>query len=353
MLGNYFYYEIVRKTVIGFGSLFNNIEVRHKADNTDQLLSRIKVPIAYGPIQKFLARIDQQPNLTDGRAIALTLPRLAFDIIGYQYDPSRKASPITSFCATDSDDSNKIKKVFLPVPYNISFRLSFATKLQDDALQILEQILPYFQPSYTMTINLMSSIGQKRDIPVTLNNIDFQDQYEGDFSTRRFIQYDLTFTAKTYFYTELPTDESGGLIKKVQIDYRTTTHVPAPREVRYIAEPLATKDYNDDATTTVAEEFTVKKTALKVVNAANIAEQSYIQVDEEVMYVKSKSGNTLTVNRGVYDSPIQPHYENAVVNLVNNADAALIELGDDFGFSESTTLFNDGRSYSASQGSDV
>lgn len=352
MLGNYFYHEIIRKTVIGFGTLFNNIEIRHIADDTNQTLSRIKVPIAYGPIQKFLARIEQQPNLTDNRAIALTLPRMSFAITTYKYDPSRKSSPITTFCASDTS-TKKIKKVFLPVPYDIGFTLSFATKLQDDSLQILEQILPFFQPSYTMTIDLISSIGEKRDIPITLNNIEFEDQYEGDFSTRRFIVYNLQFTVKSYFYNELPTDESGGLIKKVQIDYRSTTHIPAPREVRYVATPLATTDYNNDNTTTVAEEVNTKKTLVVVSNASNIPVNAYIQINEEVMRVKSKDANTLTVERGVYDSEIQTHYVGASVDLINSSDAALIDLGDDFGFSESTTFFQDGKNFSTSQGIDL
>ena len=108
MLGTYFYHEIIRKTVIAFGTLFNNIEIKHKADDTNQTLSVIKVPIAYGPIQKFLARVEQQPNFE--RTVAITLPRLAFEIISYRYDPSRKASPITKFCGVEN---NKIKKVFM------------------------------------------------------------------------------------------------------------------------------------------------------------------------------------------------------------------------------------------------
>ena len=100
---------------------------------TKKQASTIKVPIAYGPIQKFLARIEQQPNFD--KNIAITLPRLSFEIISYKYDPTRKLSPITKFCGIDG---NTIKKVFMPVPYNISFRLSFASKLQDDSLQILE-----------------------------------------------------------------------------------------------------------------------------------------------------------------------------------------------------------------------
>jgi len=182
MLGNRFYHEIIKKTVIAFGTLFNNIEIKHKADDTDQTLSIIKVPIAYGPIQKFLARVEQQPNFD--RTVAITLPRLAFEIISYRYDPSRKASPITKFCGVEN---NKIKKVFMPVPYDIGFRLSFASKLQDDALQILEQILPFFQPSFSVSVKLIaqpipvpSQTDPNISSPVSSGNLIYPANYEND-----------------------------------------------------------------------------------------------------------------------------------------------------------------------------
>ena len=146
----YFYHEIIRNTIIGFGSLFNDISIKH-ANNNDETVSVIKVPIAYGPIQKFLARIEQQPEFN--REVAITLPRLAFEITSYRYDSSRKASPITKFCAASDANGTKLKRMFMPVPYDIGFRLSFACKLNEDALQILEQILPIFQPQYSLTIN--------------------------------------------------------------------------------------------------------------------------------------------------------------------------------------------------------
>ena len=161
MLGTYFYHEVLRKTVIAFGTLFNDIQIRHKdANGVD--FSILKVPLAYGPIQKFLARIEQQPSLN--REIALTLPRLSFEMTGLQYDPSRKSSITQTFIATDNN--NRVKKVYMPVPYNVSFELNIMTKLNDDSLQVIEQILPYFQPAFNVTINLISSIGEKRTYPL-------------------------------------------------------------------------------------------------------------------------------------------------------------------------------------------
>ena len=167
MLGSYFYNETIRKTVIAFGTLFNNIRIK-KFGTDGKTISQLKVPIAYGPMQRFLARIEQQANFDDN--VAITLPRISFEITSYAYDPSRKSSPITKFTGKGSDKT-KHKKIFLPVPYEIGFRLSFATKLQDDALQIVEQILPHFQPSYNVTVNMLEGVEEKRDIPFTLANV--------------------------------------------------------------------------------------------------------------------------------------------------------------------------------------
>ena len=182
MLGNYFYHEIIRKTVIAFGTLFNDIHVRHQ-DGAGNDLGDIKVPIAYGPRQKFLARITQQAELN--KATQITLPRMSFEITNISYDSTRKVGITQTFKALDSEDGDKMKKVFMPVPYNLGFDLNILVKLQDDGLQILEQILPFFQPGFNISIDLVKSIGEKRDIPMVLNNIAQQDDYEGDFATRR------------------------------------------------------------------------------------------------------------------------------------------------------------------------
>ena len=346
MFGTYFYHEIIRKIVIAFGTMFNNIEVRHKADDNDDVLSSLKVPIAYGPIQKFLARIEQQPDFD--KNVAITLPRLSFEIISYDYDPSRKIAPITKFCAVEG---NTIKKMFMPIPYNIGFRLSFAAKLQDDVLQILEQILPVFAPCFTLTVNLIPEINEKRDIPFCLNDISFKDDYEGDFSTRRFIVYELTFTAKTYFYNELPTDEAGGLIKKVQVDY--SAGIRAPREVRYTVTPAATKDYNDDETTNITATLEKGKTLMKVASSASLQLRTFIQVNDEVMRIEGISNTDIIVARAQYGTTEAEHYSGDKVNIINTADDNLIQPMDDFGFNEDTEFFTDFKTYSPSQGIDV
>ena len=240
MLGTYFYHEIIRKTVISFGTLFNDIHVRHQ-DSTGKDISQIKVPISYGPKQKFLARIQQQPELN--KATQISLPRISFEMNNIQYDPSRKSGISQTFKASDS---GKLKKVFMPVPYNLGFELNILTKLQDDSLQILEQILPFFQPGFTLTIDLVKQIGERRDVPLVLQDISFTDDYEGDFDTRRALIYTLNFTAKTYMFGPIA-DSTDGLIRKVQVDYYSDTDTRTAKRVqRYRVESTAKKDYNED-----------------------------------------------------------------------------------------------------------
>jgi len=232
MLGTYYYHEIIRKTIISFGTLFNQIHIRH-TDQGGNSISDMRVPIAYGPRQKFLARIQQQPELN--KPIQISLPRMSFEMVSIQYDPTRKSSIVQTF--KTCDDGGNIKKVFMPVPYNIGFELNILCKLNDDALQIIEQILPYFQPAFNVTVDLVDSIGEKRDVPMILDSISFQDDYEGDFSTRRALIYTLAFTAKTYLFGPVA-ESSEGLIRKVQVDMYTNTDVAtAKREVRYTVTP--------------------------------------------------------------------------------------------------------------------
>ena len=242
MLGNFFYNETIRKSVIAFGTLFNNIRIKKFASD-GKSISQIKIPIAYGPMQRFLARIEQQQNFDDN--VALTLPRLSFEMTSFTYDTTRKASPITKFTMKSPNSKTKVKKMYLPVPYDIGFRLSFATKLQDDSLQIIEQILPFFQPDYTLTIKDMTEMGIKRDVPIVLNSVAYEDNYQGEFTERRAIIYTLSFTTKFYLYGPIT---SQNIIKTVQVDQYTDLPDASPkREQRYTVTPSpATSDADDD-----------------------------------------------------------------------------------------------------------
>ena len=247
MLGNYQYNQIIRKCVVGFGTLFNNIEIR-KFNDDGTVYQRMKVPLAYGPRQKFLARLTEQPDL--GRPNAITLPRLAFEMTGMNYDPSRKQSPV-QYCLTN-EDAEGVKKTYVPVPYNLEFQLSILSKTQDDCLQIVEQIVPYFQPSFNLSIKLVEEAGIVKDVPIVMNSINFEDDYEGDFATRRSLVYTLNFTVKTYIYG--PTSDTG-LIKKAITKEYTSTDINTPGRYRqYEVTPKALEDKNNDGVIDVIDD---------------------------------------------------------------------------------------------------
>ena len=242
MLGQQFYHETIRKMVVSFGTIFNNIQIVKK-NSSGQITQSMKVPLAYGPKQKFLTRIREDASLN--KSTAITLPRLAFEISSISYDPARKLNRITKLKKVSSSSKSKLESQFMPVPYNMDFQLFVMSKSGDDALQIIEQILPFFQPEYTITINDNTDMNQKRDVPIVLSGIDYEDNYEGDFISRRAIIYTLSFTTKFYLYGPV-TKQS--VIKRVQVDQYTDMPDNAPkREQRYSVTPApVTADFDDN-----------------------------------------------------------------------------------------------------------
>ena len=326
----YFYNEIFRSVIIGFGSLFNDIEIRHK-DSSDDVWSTIKVPLAYGPTQKFLARMEQEANLN--RPVQMTLPRMSFEFTDLQYDPTRKSTKTQTIINTTPDGEN-VKSVYMPVPYNMIFTLSIMTKLNDDMLQIVEQILPYFQPAYTLTVNFLGNLKEKRDIPVQLDNIVMTDDYEGNFDTRRALVYTLTFTAKTYLFGPV-SDISDRIIKKATIGYLAGSGPRDPnatRDVTYQTTPRAIKDYDGSVITLLAENVDLSATKFEVDDVSSVKERTYIYVGSEEMYVEKILGKNLVVRRAQDNTKAQNHILGEKVYSITEEDNKLIEFGDDFGF---------------------
>ena len=233
----YFYNESMRRMTIAFGQLFNNIQIKRK-DSNDSVIQSIRVPLAYAPKEKFLTRLDQQPDL-DSREFAITLPRMSFEISTIEYDASRKLNRLQKFKKVKTSAEGKTLDFnYMPVPYNISYTLNVFTATAEGGLQIIEQILPYFQPDYTVTVNAIPGLDIKRDVPIILNGVNYEDSYSGDYTTRRAVIYTLTFTAKTYLFGPAQTQ---GVVKKVQADlYSDTDRNNKAREERIIIEPNPT-----------------------------------------------------------------------------------------------------------------
>jgi len=252
MFGTYFYNEGMRRMTIAFGQIFNNIQIKRK-DSSDNVVQSIKVPLAYAPKEKFLVRLDQQPDLGD-RQFAITLPRMGFEITGIAYDGTRKLTRMQKFRTVKTDAEGKILNYnYTPVPYNISYTLYVFTATAESGLQIVEQILPYFQPDYTISVNVIPEMNIKRDVPIVLNSVNYEDTYNGSFTERRAVIYTLNFTAKTYLFGPTSTQK---VIKQTQTDLYTDTTQTENREVRITVEPDPTSsDFDDDFgfTTTITD----------------------------------------------------------------------------------------------------
>lgn len=208
MFGHTYYHSIIRKYIIMFGTMFNDIDVQ-RFDNSGNRIQTIRIPIAYGPKEKFLVRLAQDPNFN--KDVAITLPRMSFEIASMNYNPTRKLPSTQKNVYTVETDKDKLKSQFVPVPFDIQMSLSVYVKNADDGVQILEGILPFFTPEWTNTVHLIPEMGLKMDVPTVFNDISTEDTYEGDFTTRRALIHTLNFTIKGYLFGPVRTQ---GVIKR-------------------------------------------------------------------------------------------------------------------------------------------
>ena len=228
MFGTYFYHQTSRKMVVAFGSLFNNIEVR-RTDSSNAVVEVIKIPLSYGPKDKMLVRISSDPNLNP--KVALTVPRMGFELTSMTYDGARKLNTMNR---NVKKGTTGLKIQFHPVPYNWDFSLYIFVKNAEDGTQILEQILPYFTPEFTVTMALVSSMGEKRDIPLVLNSVTSEDTYEGDFATRRSIIWTLSFLMKGFLYPSIT--DNAKVITTSQVDTHLMSSVTTTDPIYFVSE---------------------------------------------------------------------------------------------------------------------
>jgi dUTPase len=247
MFGNHFYHSTMRKAVAVFGTIFNNINViRTKADGS--VLSQVKVPLSYGPKQKFLARLDQSSGAD--ASMAMKLPRMAFEITSLELDSTQKLGKRNTITESHASDVTKKKTIKHQVAYNINMSLFVMTKNQDDGLQVVEQILPYFQPEYSVSITPVSGFEYKQDVPIILTSVTISDDYEGDFLTRRALIYQLDFTMKMKFFG--PTGNQG-VIRGIEVDLNSDAgNTLNLEDINFTITPAnADEDDNYTVTTTI------------------------------------------------------------------------------------------------------
>lgn len=351
MLGTHFYHRIIRKCVVAFGTLFNNITVvRYTKDGTTSK-ERFKVPLNYAPKEKFIYKILQDPNLV--KSVAVSVPRMSFEITGFEYDAARKQQTTLMNFAGSSTATN-LKRQYVPVPYNINFSLSVYVRNHEDGTQIIEQILPYFTPDFTMTVNFVNEMGRKYDFPVILNDINQQIDYEGDELGTRLITWTLSFTAKIWIFG--PVKESAMIIG-----------IPKDPIGNTYGEPGNT--YTGGATVHIYNDLNrapVQKLYLSP-NGTNIANVKFVQ--SEVVrakannlygYVESFDANTrilmISQSNGIFKPGmfVTGDYSNAKWNVsaqaVTSANTLMVTfstiqdpitatIGDYFGFDDTITEY--------------
>jgi len=301
MFGTYFYHQTSRKMVVAFGTLFNNIEVR-RTDSSDAVTEVIKIPLSYGPKDKMLIRISQDPNLNP--KVALTVPRMGFELTSMTYDGARK---LNTMGRNVKKGTTGLKKQFNPVPYNWDFSLYVFVKNAEDGTQILEQILPFFTPEFTVTMTLISGMTIKMDIPLVLNSVTSEDTYEGDFATRRSIIWTLSFIMKGFLYPSV-TDNAKVITSSV-----VDTHL--------MSAATAT-----DPIYVIAEDSTPYARNYMILDKHEIDDATRIRILSEASEEASSAGQTVS------RTTVEPTSTGALTD-------------EDFGFSETFEFFPEGKTY--------
>ena len=284
MFGTYFYHQISRKMVVAFGSLFNTIEVR-RTDSSDAVTEVIKIPLSYGPKDKMLTRISSDPNLNP--KVALTVPRMGFELLSMTYDSVRKLNTLNR---NVKKGTTGLEKQFNPVPYNWEFSLYIFVKNAEDGTQVLEQILPFFTPEFTVTMNLVSSMEEVRDIPLVLNSVTSEDTYEGDFATRRSIIWTLSFTMKGFLYPDI--SDNAKVIETVAVDTHLMSKASVVEPVYFVSEDstsystnyliLNSHDYDDSTRIRImTEDSSAAASAGATVSRATVTAQTSDITDED------------------------------------------------------------------------
>lgn len=231
MFGSQYYHGTIRKYVIAFGNLFNDIYVQ-RLNSSGERIQTLAVPLAYGPKEKWLVRLTQDPNLDQN--VGITLPRMGFEIQSMTYAPTRKLSSTLKNVRLKSTDFDRVDTQYVPVPYDITMLLSIFVKNADDGAQIIEQIIPYFRPEFVTNVRLIPEMNVVVDTPVVLQDLSIEDTYEGDFETRRTLIYNLNFSIKAYFYG--PVSHSG-IIKRAIADIHLDTLADTPVGERITVTP--------------------------------------------------------------------------------------------------------------------
>lgn len=234
MFSQPFYHQLTKKTIVAFGQLFSNIKIQrfNNEGNREQL---IDVPVSYGNREKWYQRLQEESTIE--KRVLISMPRIGFEIVGIKYDPSRRLNKLTQFRACTPSLAGNFFSTYAPVPYILTFNVYILTKTQDDMFQIIEQIIPYFGPQYSLSINAIPALDIVQDIPITLDGITMNDTYEGPMENRREVISTLTFSAKNEYLGTI-NDDSDTIILNTQVDIDTPSADSVRRVTTAVSGPL-------------------------------------------------------------------------------------------------------------------
>jgi hypothetical protein len=334
MLGNgHFYNRTIRKIVVAFGTIFNDLELVRYSRDGKITYERFKVPLSYGPKEKYITRLESDPDLL--KNFGVLVPRMSFNLEGIEYDTSRKQTTLTRNFGVSGD---KIFAQYAPVPYNFEFSLSIYVRNTEDGTQILEQILPFFTPDFTVTIDMVKEMNQKYDMPIILNSVTPEIDYEGDMITTRMIVWNLNFTVKSYIFPPVKNvTGSGGLIRSantnIYVDNRMRNtqkvYVDYVRGNGVFTTGETIRVENKPITGTVFYFSNNSTGTLIVENLNDFLEEDYV-ITGDYSNAKYKI-DTIDLN------PIK------VVSIVTQTDPIDAQPDDEYGFKETITEFFTGK----------
>ena len=325
MLGNaQFYNRTIRKVVVAFGAIFNDIILQRYTLDGSTKKEVFRVPLSYGSKEKYLTRITSDPNLT--KSVATVVPRISFELTGMSYDTSRKqVSTLQNFSA---NTSTGIKTQYSPIPYNFDFSMSIYVRNTEDGTQILEQILPFFTPDFNVTVDFVPSMDQKYDMPVLLNSVANEVDYEGDMLSTRLIIWNLEFTAKSYIW---PPVKSGEIIRQANTSIFIDTQSRTSQKV-FVDKANGSGYFADEETIFVTARditgdisyFSNSNTGILVISNLN----KLLEANDVVVGATSNASYTVT---SVDTNPLR------AVLIITTPDPISANVDDEFGFSE--TIF--------------
>ena len=325
MLGSTFYHQTIRKYVAVFGTLFNDINIERK-NSSGTVVEKLKVPLAYGPKQKWLLAV--QDTTADRKVVATRTPRMGFAMTGVSYDTARKLNTIgRNVAANTSSTTTNMISMYNPVPYNFDFELFILVKNAEDGTQILEQILPYFTPEFTVTVNTIPDMNIKADVPITLSSASVADEYEGDLSTRRTITWTLSFVLKGFIYPNLT---SGEIIKTIEVNFR----IPGGDTEIVLPEFIIYEDSTPDTTNYIILD-----------GFGDVPGHPDFKGDTYRTFSRARIVNEKTTD-GVQDATIKSRYTVVPAPLSATADT-------DYGFSETFEFFEEGKWNDPTTGTDI